>query len=184
MLLEKYTDLLSHISERELVEITRNLVRFQSVNPPGNELPIAKYAAEFLSKEGLEVEILEHADNRGSLVAKLGGGNEPGLIYSGHLDVVKPEGEWHRDPFAAEVAEGKIWGRGTSDMKSGVASIIAAVSAMARTGLKLKGPLYLSLTAGEETGCLGAEETIKRYPFKPVQAVFIAEPSENEVITA
>ena len=181
---DKYVDLLGHISQEELVELTRALVRFKSINPPGDELEVAKYAGDLLAREGLEVELLQHSESRGSLVAKLPGGSEPGLVFCGHLDVVPAEGPWQRDPYAAEVDQGKIWGRGTTDMKGGVAAMMAGALALARTGLPLRGPLYLSLTAGEESDNYGAAETVKHYQFDPVQAVFIAEPSHNEVYTA
>jgi succinyl-diaminopimelate desuccinylase len=184
MNMDKHVELFRHISQKEVVELTQKLVRFKSINPPGNELEIALYIGDLLKKEGLEVEVLKHSDSRGSVVAKLVGGEDPGLIYCGHLDVVPAEGDWQRDPFSGDVSEGKIWGRGTTDMKAGVAAMIAAASAAAREGLALKGPLYLSFTAGEETDNFGAEETLKHYKFGPVKAVFISEPTANEVYTA
>ena len=87
MVMDERADLLSHIVEDELVELTRKLVRFQSVNPPVNELEIASYIGDHLAKEGLDVDVLEHGHGRGSLVARLPGGEEPGLLFSGHLDV-------------------------------------------------------------------------------------------------
>jgi len=184
MYMDKHSELLKHVSKKELVELTQNLIRFKSINPPGNELEIALYIRDLLRKEGLEVEVLEHSESRGSLVAKLAGGKEPGLIYSGHLDVVPAEGNWQRDPFSGDIGDGKIWGRGTTDMKAGVAAMITAASAVARARLDLKGPLYLSFTAGEETDNFGAAETLKNYQFGPVKAVFISEPSANEIFTA
>jgi succinyl-diaminopimelate desuccinylase len=182
--MDKHADLLKRIVENELVELTQKLVRFKTINPPGNELEVASYIGELLEREGLSVDILDHGGGRGSLVGRLPGGRDPGLIYSGHLDVVPAEGTWQRDPFSGDIADGKIWGRGTTDMKSGVAAMIIAASAVARAGLELKGPLYLSFTAGEEADNLGAEETVKNYPFDPVQAVFISEPSNNDIFTA
>lgn len=181
----EYAELLSYISEQDVVELTSKLIRFKSINPPGDELPLALYLGEILEKEGLDIEILEHGPSRGSLVARLAGkGQAPGLIFSGHLDVVPADGSWERDPFAGEVADGRVWGRGATDMKGGVAAMISAATALARSGLTLKGDLYLCLTAGEETDNLGAAETVNSYSFGPVQAVFISEPSNNEIYTA
>lgn len=184
MYIEKHAELLSHISQEELVALTRKLVRFKSINPPGNELEVAAYIADLLQGEGLEVTMLQHSDSRASLVAKLAGGEEPGLVFSGHLDVVPAEGPWQRDPFSAELSEGRIWGRGATDMKSGVAAMIASAAALARGGRELRGPLYLSFTAGEETDNYGASETVRLYDFAPVKAIMIPEPTNNEVYTA
>jgi succinyl-diaminopimelate desuccinylase len=182
---EKYAALLNHISEKEIVELTRRLIQFKSVNPPGDELEAARFVGELLREEGLEVEVLEHTPSRGSVVAKvLGKAQAPGLMFSGHLDVVPVEGNWKCDPFEGEVAEGKIWGRGSTDMKGGVAAMIVAALTLIRAGLDLRGDLYLCFTAGEESDNFGAAETLKAYPFGPVRAVLIAEPSDNEVYTA
>ncbi|MBW2283985.1 MAG: M20/M25/M40 family metallo-hydrolase, partial [Deltaproteobacteria bacterium] len=112
-------------------------------------MEIAEYIGGLLAEEGMEVEVLAHSGSRASVMAKVVGGEEPALIYSGHLDVVQAEGNWRHDPFSGHIADGKIWGRGATDMKSGVAAMIAAASAIARARLKLKGPLFLSFTAGE-----------------------------------
>ena len=184
MYIEKHARLLDQINREEIVALTRELIRFKSVNPPGNELEIALFVGRMLEKEGFKVDILKHSSSRGSLTARWGNGGGQGLIFSGHLDVVPPEGIWDRDPFSGDVADGKIWGRGATDMKSGVAAMIAAGRAVSRAGLSLNGPLYLSFTAGEETDNLGAAETVKQYAFGPVKAVFIPEPSLNEVYTA
>lgn len=184
MVMDENADLLRHVVEDELVELTQKLVRFQSVNPPGNELEIASYIGDLLAKEGLDVDVLEHGHGRGSLVGRLPGGEEQGLLFSGHLDVVPAEGAWRRDPFSGDIADGKIYGRGATDMKSGVAAMVVAASSVARSGLELTGPLYLGLTAGEEVDNLGARETLSRYEFGPVQAIFISEPTNNEVYTA
>ena len=181
---EKYADLLSHISEEELVALAQKLIQFKSINPPGNELEIANYVGELLKREGLEVKVLKHTDSRGSVVAKLVGGSEPGLIYSGHLDVVPAEGKWQHDPFSGDIVDGKIWGRGATDMKGGDVAMIGAALALARAGIDLKGSLFLSFAAGEETDNFGAVETLKNYNFGPVKAIFISEPTNNEIYTA
>ncbi|MBW1817214.1 MAG: M20 family metallopeptidase [Deltaproteobacteria bacterium] len=166
------------------MSLTQKLIQFKSINPPGNELEIAEYIGGLLAEEGMEVEVLAHSGSRASVMAKVVGGEEPALIYSGHLDVVQAEGNWRHDPFSGHIADGKIWGRGATDMKSGVAAMIAAASAIARARLKLKGPLFLSFTAGEETDNLGAVETLNNYHFGPVRAIFVSEPSDNEIYTA
>ncbi|MBC7261683.1 MAG: M20/M25/M40 family metallo-hydrolase, partial [Chloroflexi bacterium] len=122
--MNKEGELLRLIKEDELVHLCQDMVRIKTVNPPGNERENADYIAEFLRKAGIEVEILAHSETRATVVARLkGSGEKPGLLYSGHLDVV-PVGaqEWLHDPFGGEVIEGKLWGRGASDMKGGNAA--------------------------------------------------------------
>jgi succinyl-diaminopimelate desuccinylase len=114
-----------------------------------------------------------------------GSGEMPALFYTGHLDVV-PVGaeEWRHDPFGGEVVEGKLWGRGSSDMKGGNAAMIAAAQILAAADLPLKGDLILAFTAGEEHDMLGAAEIATRSNLAPVQAVVVAEPSSNDVYVA
>jgi len=181
-----YEDLLSQVQEAEVVSLCRDLVRFQSINPPGDELEIAEYVAGVLREAGLTVEIVAHTPTRASVLARLeGSGDVPALLYTGHLDVV-PVGaeEWLHDPFEGEVVEGKLWGRGSSDMKGGNAAMIAATKILAAANLPLKGDLILAFTAGEEGEQLGAAEIAARPDLAPVQAVVVAEPSYNDVYVA
>ena len=181
-----YEYLLSRIQEAEVVGLCRDLVRFKSVNPPGDELEIAEYVADVLREAGLTVEMVPHTPTRASVLAWLkGNGEMPALLYTGHLDVV-PVGaeEWSHDPFGGEVVEGKLWGRGSSDMKGGDAAMIVATKILAAANLPLKGDLILAFTAGEEGEQLGATELATRLESVPVQAVVVAEPSYNDVYLA
>lgn len=182
--------MLAGVLEQDVTEICRDLVRIPTVNPPGNEAPAARYVADRMRAAGLEVEVLDHGDTRASVIARMrGSGRLPALLLSGHLDTV-PAGEqpWSRDPFGAEVEGGRVWGRGTSDMKGGLAALLVAaatVAGAARRGeIRLHGDLVLVATAGEEVDSLGAAEAARRLAGTPVQAVLVAEPSNNEVFTA
>ena len=177
---------LSRIQEAELVGLCRDLVRFRSVNPPGDELEIAQYVADFLRDAGLAVEVIPHTPTRASVLARLeGSGEMPALLYTGHLDVV-PVGaeEWRHDPFGGEVVAGKLWGRGSSDMKGGDAAMIVAAKVLAEANIRLRGDLLLAFTAGEEHDMLGAAVIAARSDLAPVQAVVVAEPSYNDVYVA
>lgn len=179
-------DLLSRVEEAEVVSLCRNLVRFKSVNPPGDELEIAQYVAHVLREAGLTVDVMSHTPTRASLVARLkGSGEVPALVYCGHLDVM-PIGheDWLYDPFRGELVEGKLWGRGSTDMKSGVAAMIMAAKVLASAKIHLKGDLVLVFTADEEVGGLGARELAARPDFAPAQAVVISEPSSNDIYVA
>jgi succinyl-diaminopimelate desuccinylase len=182
----KEKDLAKLVKEDEVAKMGQDLVRTQSVNPPGNELAAAEYVVEVLKKSGVEAELVRHSDTRASALARLKGqGKVPALLYNGHLDTV-PVGaeEWIHEPFGGEVAEGKIWGRGAADMKSGLAAMMTAMKVLAEARLPLKGDLILAATAGEEIDSLGAVAVAKMLSQEPIQALFIAEPTNNEIYIA
>lgn len=140
------------------VELTRKLVARQSVNPPGHEADCAALVGGLLEQAGFETHYYNFAPGRTSVVARLSRDDTSvrPLCMTGHLDTV-PIGKatWSVDPFGAEIHEGRLYGRGSSDMKSGVAAMVAAAVAE-RTALRNGPGLLLVLTAGEETGCEGA----------------------------
>lgn len=140
--------------EHQVVDVLRDLVRIDTTNLPGNEIGCARYLADLLSPAGIETRIVEPAPGRGNLVARLrGSGEGKPLMLMGHLDVVAAEaGEWSHPPFAADIHDGFIWGRGTTDMKQMVAA--CAVTMLALTSLKrpLKRDVLFLATADEERG--------------------------------
>ena len=164
------------------VELTRRLVAFDTINPPGNERECAKYLGAMLEDGGFSISYHEFADRRTSLVARIGGSVAPKyLCFTGHIDTV-PLGAvpWTVDPFAGEIADGKLFGRGTTDMKSGVA---AFVTAMLELGPSLvSGPgIVLVITAGEETGCEGAYHLASQEDvLGEASAIVVAEPTYNQ----
>lgn len=163
------------------VRLTQDLVRFQTINPPGNERACARFVGRLLENGGFDVAYHEFAETRTSLIARLDGRSErPALCFTGHLDTV-PLGAapWTRDPHAAELSDGKLWGRGSSDMKSGVAAFVVAALAVAARGAPEIG-LVLVITAGEETGCVGAADLAERDDvLGAAGAVIVAEPTGN-----
>jgi succinyl-diaminopimelate desuccinylase len=179
-------DFFESMQEAELVKLCQDLIRIKSINPPGDELPIAEYVASSLNKAGLEVELVKHTPTRASVLARLkGSGQKPSLLYSGHLDTV-PVGleKWVYQPFEAELSEGKIWGRGSSDMKGGLAVLMIAAKALSEARLPLQGDLIIAATAGEEADSLGATALAARRDLGSVQAVVIPEPSSNDIYVA
>lgn len=150
----------------EAVRLLVELIRIDTSNPPGNERPAAELAAEALRAEGLEPVLLEARPGRSNLVCRLHGtGALPPLVLAAHLDVV-PAGEgWLHPPFAAEIRDGFLWGRGAIDMKHHAAMSIAVLCALAREGRRLRRDLVLALTADEETGCaLGSRWLADEHP--------------------
>ena len=166
----------------EPVELTRTLVAFDTINPPGEERPCAEHLGRLLEDAGFSVSYHEFAPRRTSLVASIGGTSEtPPLCFTGHIDTV-PLGAapWTVDPFAGEISDGKLYGRGTTDMKSGVAAFVVAA---VRLGRELaEGPgVILVITAGEETGCEGAYHLAGLGDvLGEAGAIVVAEPSSNQ----
>ena len=139
------------------IGLVRHLLAFNTVNPPGQEQACAKYIGSLLEAFGFQVHCYEFAPQRTTVVAHLKGTRDRlPLCFTGHLDTVplgtKP---WSYDPLAGEVAGDRIYGRGATDMKSGVAAMITAALQFAQNPAPKAG-LTLVLTAGEETCCQGA----------------------------
>lgn len=136
----------------ETVAHLRALVQIDTTNPPGREQPAAEYLAGVLQREGLEPVVLESAPERANLVVRLRGTSEaPPLLLLSHLDVVPAEADkWHHAPFAAEIAEGYIWGRGTVDTKNLTATELMILLLLHRHKVPLKRDIIMVACADEE----------------------------------
>jgi succinyl-diaminopimelate desuccinylase len=164
------------------LELTRDLVRFRTINPPGDELPCAQHLGNILEGAGFSILYHPMGDNRANLIARLGGNSARlPICFSGHTDVV-PLGaqQWSVDPFAAEISDGKIYGRGTTDMKAGVAAFVTAACKLAPRLRDTPGLLFV-ITAGEERGCEGANFLARNGLLPQAGALLIAEPTSNRV---
>jgi acetylornithine deacetylase/succinyl-diaminopimelate desuccinylase-like protein len=152
----------------QTTEVLQRLVRFNTVNPPGNERPAAEYLAGYLKDAGLETELLAPEENRPNLVADLRGEEDgPTLCFLGHLDTVLADpSEWTHDPWSGDVADGFLWGRGALDMKSQVAAEAVAAAELARGGWRpARGHLKLVFVVDEEVGGeLGAQWITQNHP--------------------
>jgi hypothetical protein len=152
---------------QEAIEHLQALLRFDTTNPPGNEMPCIQYLAETLRKAGYEPTVLESAPGRGNVVVRFKGTGEqaPFLIY-GHVDVVTAEPEkWVHPPFAARVADGCLWGRGALDMKSIVAQELMTMLLLARAGQPLRRDVIFAATSDEEVGGhMGAGWLVDNHP--------------------
>jgi succinyl-diaminopimelate desuccinylase len=165
----------------DAVELSKQLVRMNTINPPGAEQACARHIGRLLEDAGFRTRYHELAPGRPSLVATIGGssGKKP-LCFTGHIDTV-PLGaaKWKMDPFAADTDGGRMYGRGISDMKSGVAAFVASSLRLADK-LPRSAGLELVITAGEETGCQGAFHLSRESgALGRAGAVVVAEPSSN-----
>jgi acetylornithine deacetylase/succinyl-diaminopimelate desuccinylase-like protein len=154
----------------ESTQLLQELIRFNTVNPPGNERAAQEYLAAQLTAAGFECELLGAEPGRPNLVARLRGlESGPTLCYLGHVDTVLANpAEWSHDPWSGDIADGFLWGRGALDMKSQVAAEIAAGVSLARSGWRpARGDLLIVAVVDEETGgSLGAEWITKQHPEK------------------
>lgn len=174
----------------DVVEYTRELIRFDTTNPPGREAECGAFAADTLETAGFQVDRQTFGTSRMNVVATLAG-TDPDrapLVLTGHLDTV-PLGNaaWSFSPFDGDIIDGKLYGRGSSDMKSGVAAIIGAGLHLAdiSNGTPKRG-LTIILTSGEETGCAGALHLVKENhaSLGKASAMIVGEPTANRVSTA
>jgi len=133
-------------------ELLRDLIRFDTTNPPGNERACISYIADLLGGAGIETTIRARDPERPNLVARLAGrGAAPPLLLHGHVDVVTTEGQqWSAPPFEAVERDGYIWGRGAIDMKGGVAMMLAALLRARAERLEPAGDVILCALADEE----------------------------------
>ncbi|MDX6277356.1 MAG: hypothetical protein QOJ72_1484 [Nocardioidaceae bacterium] len=163
---------MGHTPEAEAVDICRDLIRIDTSNygddsGPG-ERKAAEYVAASLAEVGIESEIFESESGRASLVARWGNqdSSRPGLLIHGHLDVVPAQAaDWQVDPFAAEVVDGYLFGRGAVDMKDFDAMLLSVVRARQRAGAIPDRPITLVFTADEEAGGLkGAHWMVEHHP--------------------
>ena len=154
--------------QREATDLLARLIRFKTVNPPGDERDAQEFLAGYLGDAGLECELLAADDARPNLIARLRGDSPgPTLCLLGHVDTVLADpSAWTHDPWSGEVVDGFVWGRGALDMKGQVAAEVAAAAALARGGWRpARGELVVTLVVDEEAGsACGARWLVEEHP--------------------
>ena len=155
----------SQIDRDRLVSVVQDLVRIPSVNPPGGEKPVAEYLFALLNQWGFETTLLNDPDpDRPQVLAFLrGSGQRPPLILNGHIDVV-PEGpasDWRDPPFSGRIRDGRIYGRGSCDMKGGLGVALEVARVLQTSNRPLLGDLILTFAMGEETGEPGTARLLR-----------------------
>lgn len=178
--------ILKFIDKDDTVELLQKMIGFKTVNGPGDELPLAEFIREKLEEIGVEAVVDDFGDNRGNVVGRVkGSGEREALLFNGHTDTVPPgDIQWEYGPYSGKVADGKIYGRGSADMKGGLAAMLIALKAVKKAGWKLKGDFIYSATAGEETDSIGAVKFVKDDGLEGVGAIIIGEPSSNGINVA
>ncbi|MGV9713186.1 M20 family metallopeptidase [Gordonia sp. NPDC003424] len=164
-LTEAETGVLSHITPDTVAMLTAGLVEAASENPGGTEADAVAVLAQACRGAGFTVDVHEVAPDRPNLVATLPAGDGPGLMLLGHSDVVPAGPGWTSDPYRPRFADGRIYGRGTTDMKGGLAAAVVAMQALSHAGaygIDLAGPVQLVCTVDEEEHGLGVRDFVAR----------------------
>jgi acetylornithine deacetylase/succinyl-diaminopimelate desuccinylase-like protein len=171
--------------ERRTTELLQRLIRFNTVNPPGNEGPAQEWLKGVLDEVGFDCVLLEAVPGRPNLVAHLAAAADgPALCLLGHVDTVPADPrDWQLDPWAGELRDGCVWGRGAKDMKSQVAAELAATLALVEEGWRPEaGELKLVFTADEERGARhGAQWLCAEQPER-VRADLVVNEGAGELI--
>lgn len=169
----------------DVIQLTKELVSVRSENPPGDQKPIADFIESKMNEIGLKVERLDYEPNKPNVVGRLTGtSGKPTLMLNGHMDTV-PVGDvdrWKFDPFRSIEHEGKLYGRGTSDMKGGLAAMMCAAKDLVENDLGLEGTLLIAAVVDEELTGYGTKDLVD----KGYRADFaiVGEPTELRVHTA
>lgn len=168
------------MTETEKVKLFSDLIGIKSTNE--NEIEVAKYIQSLLKQHDIEAKLIPVTDTRTDLLAEIGSG-KPVLGISGHMDVVPAgdESKWDTDPFVLTERDGKLFGRGAADMKSGLAAMIIAMIEIKENHLLKKGTLRFMATMGEEVGELGSRKFTDEGYMDDVDALIIGEPSGYEI---
>lgn len=184
-------EVLRLIDPDEIVAATQRLIGARGENPPGQEQATADELAALARERGLDVTVSSVSAGRPNvritLPAADRGGTGPGLLILGHTDVV-PVGdpaEWTTDPFGAEIRDGRIFGRGSTDMKGGLAAALVAMDALRRSGVDLSGPVYLDAVCDEEQNGIGIRDRVDTDLTGPtLLGCVVAEPTDLATVIA
>jgi acetylornithine deacetylase len=166
------------------VEMVRRLVGFDTTSR-GSNLALIEFVRGYLDELGIASELVfDETGSKANLYAKLGPAEIGGIMLSGHTDVVPVDGQdWHNDPFAVVAENGRLFGRGTADMKSFIAVVLALLPRLLARPLNI--PLHLSLSYDEEVGCRGVRRliaAIAKRPDRP-QLCIVGEPTMMQPVT-
>jgi succinyl-diaminopimelate desuccinylase len=175
---------ISKIDQQETIAFLQELVRDpESVNPPGDVRKSIRVAQEKLAAEGFQTEIIGDLDIMPNLLATLKRGDGPVLLFNAHVDVVPPGAleAWSHPPFAAEIADGRVYGRGAGDDKASVTAQVMGAIALARSNVPFNGTLIVNVVADEETGGRhGAQFVAENMSTRPDFAI-VGEQTMNRV---
>lgn len=166
------------------LEFLQSLINVDSTNPPANENNVVQIFKQRCASRNIPFDITHLSDKRSnfSVTLKSEHPNASKLLLSGHTDTVKIGAQkWDYDPFKGDIAHGKLYGRGTTDMKSGLAALYLALESLIEENYEFKKDIEFLATAGEEVDSIGAEHYVKNANMDNVSAIIIAEPTTEKV---
>lgn len=172
------------MDQQSKVEIVKDLIRIETAND--HEAQAAQYLQRLFRQYGIASRLVEYAHDRSNIVAEIKA-NQPGpvLVLAGHLDTVAfDQTNWTHDPLGAEEVDGKIYGRGAADMKSGLAAMAIALIEMKEAGYPKKGTLRFLGTVGEELGAMGSLQLTKQGLVHDADAIIVGEPTGGNIVYA
>ncbi|MEK4299182.1 ArgE/DapE family deacylase [Oceanobacillus sp. FSL W8-0428] len=172
---------MKHFTEDEKIKILSDIIAIKSVNE--NEIEVANYIKDLFAEYGIESKIVPVTDSRVNLVADIGSGS-PVIGVSGHMDVVSPgdENEWTSDPFTLIERDGKLYGRGTDDMKAGLVNLVLVMIELKENNKLKNGTVRFMATTGEEVGGAGSKKLYEEGYMDDVNYLWVAEPSHDTII--
>ena len=177
-------EILALVDDEGAIKLTQELIRIPSENPPGDELPVVEHLENWLKTRGFEVQMICAEPGRPNLIVSYGPDSGPVFMLNGHTDVVPPGDGWTVAPYGGNRADGKVFGRGSSDMKGGISAILHAADAIRKSGAKLKGKLLIVLNADEETGGKAGAGYLASSGIVKADSCLVCEPSSLMMSTA
>lgn len=174
---------MKRFTEKEKIKILSDIIAMKSVNE--NEIEVANYLKGLFAEYGIDSKIVPVTDTRVNLVAEIGSGS-PVIGISGHMDVVSPgdESEWSSDPFTLTEKDGKLYGRGTNDMKAGLINLALVMIELKENDELKNGTVRFMATTGEEVGAAGSKKLYEEGYMDDVDYLWVAEPSHDTIIYA
>lgn len=167
----------------DAVRFLQEMIQIDSSNPPGNEDKVSKMLAERCKSAGIPYQITQVEPGRSNFEIRLEGETDGKLVFCGHMDTVLPgEQQWKYSPFSGKVVGDKMYGRGASDMKSGLAAMFLAVESLIKEGKRLPKEVVFLATAGEEVDSCGARKYLADQTMENVEALVIGEPTKEKVV--
>ena len=172
-----------YINDDELRSFFAGAVKIPSINPPGNEAPMVQYIEDFLKTYMIDYERIPVEGNRCDIVARVRGKTrQNSIIFTGHMDVVPVSDEerrrWNVDPFGAEIRNGILFGRGSSDMKSGLTAALYAMAVLQRHGIVPPTDIIFAATIDEENYMKGSKKLLNSPLFDGARSLVVCEPTD------
>lgn len=184
---ESENKVINQVAGKEIVTLLQALIRKRSDYPPGDTRGAIDVIAQLLEDEGISFEVLSKKEHQPSLIAHYGSkAGDSRLVYHAHIDTVPPgeEEDWSLDPFAGEIVQGRIYGRGAGDDKGSVAAQIMALVALARAEVSLQGPLQVAVVADEESGGNAGTRWLRQTGKLDPDYLVVGEQTNNQIAIA